>query len=49
MRRQAWTLLLILGGIWGGSYLLIKVGLRDLSPGMVAFGRVAFAAKVLRA
>ena len=47
MRRQAWTLLLILGGIWGGSYLLIKVGLRDLSPGMVAFGRVAFAAVVL--
>ena len=47
MQRRAWTLLLILGAIWGGSYLLIKIGLRDLSPGMVAFGRVAFAAVVL--
>ncbi len=47
MQRRAWTLLLILGAIWGASYLLIKIGLRDLSPGMVAFARVAFAAVVL--
>jgi drug/metabolite transporter (DMT)-like permease len=47
MDRRAWTLLLSLGAIWGASYLLIKIGLRDLSPGMVAFVRVALAAIVL--
>jgi drug/metabolite transporter (DMT)-like permease len=49
MNRRAWTLLLVLGGIWGASYLLIKIGLRDLSPGMIAFVRVALAAIVLLA
>ena len=49
MDRRAWTLLLSLGAIWGASYLLIKIGLRDLSPGMVAFVRVALAAGVLLA
>jgi drug/metabolite transporter (DMT)-like permease len=47
MTRRAWTLLLALGAIWGASYLLIKIGLRDLSPGMIAFVRVALAAIVL--
>jgi drug/metabolite transporter (DMT)-like permease len=47
MDRRAWLLLLLLGAIWGASYLLIKVGLRDLSPAMVAFVRVALAALVL--
>ena len=47
MDRRAWTMLLCLGAIWGASYLLIKIGLRDLSPGMVAWGRVVFAAVVL--
>lgn len=47
MDRRAWTLLLALGAIWGASYLLIKIGVRDLSPGMVAFVRVALAAGVL--
>src|SRR5690242_2935283 len=49
MTRRAWTLLLVLGGIWGASYLLIKIGLRDLSPGMIAFVRVFLAALVLLA
>ena len=49
MNRRAWTLLLLLGAIWGASYLLIKIGLRDLSPGMIAFVRVALAAAVLLA
>src|ERR1700742_3126746 len=49
MNRRAWTLLLVLGAIWGASYLLIKIGLRDLSPGMIAFVRVALAAVVLLA
>jgi drug/metabolite transporter (DMT)-like permease len=37
----------VLGAIWGGSYLFIKIGVRDLSPAMVAWARVALAALVL--
>jgi drug/metabolite transporter (DMT)-like permease len=40
-------LFLGLSAIWGASYLLIKIGLRDLSPEMVAFVRIALAALVL--
>jgi drug/metabolite transporter (DMT)-like permease len=47
MERRAWALLLILGAIWGASYLFIKIGIRDLSPGMVAWLRVVLAALVL--
>jgi drug/metabolite transporter (DMT)-like permease len=47
MERRYWTLLLILGAIWGASYMFIKIGLRDLSPEMVAFVRIALAALVL--
>jgi drug/metabolite transporter (DMT)-like permease len=47
MDRRAWTLLLTLSAIWGASYLFIKVGLRDLEPGTIAFARVALAAAVL--
>jgi drug/metabolite transporter (DMT)-like permease len=45
--RRAWTLLYILGAIWGASYLFIKIGVRDLSPAMVAWARIALAAAVL--
>ena len=45
--RRAWTLLLMLGAIWGASYMLIKIGIRDFSPGMVAFLRIALGAAVL--
>jgi drug/metabolite transporter (DMT)-like permease len=47
MDRRSWLLLLTLGAIWGASYLFIKIGVRDLSPAMVAFVRVALAALVL--
>jgi drug/metabolite transporter (DMT)-like permease len=47
MDRRSWTLLLALAAIWGSSYLFIKIGLRSLSPEMVAFGRVALAALML--
>src|SRR3954452_7355041 len=47
--RRSWLWLLGLSAIWGGSYLLIKIGLRDLSPEMVAFARIALAAAVLLA
>jgi len=49
MTRRAWTLLFILGAIWGASYLFIEIGLRDFSPGMVAFLRVALACITLLA
>jgi drug/metabolite transporter (DMT)-like permease len=47
MDRRAWSLLLALAAIWGASYMFIKIGLRDLSPGMIAFLRVALAAMVI--
>src|SRR3954468_10116494 len=47
MDRRSWSLLIVLGAIWGASYLFIKIGLRDLSPSMVAFIRIALAALVL--
>jgi drug/metabolite transporter (DMT)-like permease len=47
MDRRAWFWLLALGAIWGASYMFIAIGLRDLSPAMVAFVRVALAAGVL--
>lgn len=47
MDARSWTLLLSLGAIWGASYMFIEIGLRDLSPGTVAFVRVALAAAVL--
>jgi len=47
VNRRAWTLLVTLGAIWGASYLFIKIGVRDLSPGMVAWSRIALAAIVL--
>jgi drug/metabolite transporter (DMT)-like permease len=45
--RRDWTLLLALAAIWGVSYLLIKIGVRDFSPAMVVLIRVFFGALVL--
>jgi drug/metabolite transporter (DMT)-like permease len=45
--RRSWLWLLLLASIWGASYMLIKIGLRELSPAMVAFARVALAAAAL--
>lgn len=47
MDRRSASLLFTLAAIWGASYLLIKIGGRDLSPPMVAFGRIVFGALVL--
>ncbi len=40
-------MLLILGAIWGASYMFIKIGLRDLTPEAIAFVRIALAALIL--
>ncbi len=40
-------MLLCLAAIWGASYMFIKIGVRDLSPAMVAWGRIVLAAAVL--
>jgi drug/metabolite transporter (DMT)-like permease len=45
--RRSWLLLLVLAAIWGASYMFIKIGVRDLSPAMVAWSRIALAAIVL--
>ena len=47
MDRRAWSLLVTLAAIWGASYMFIEIGLRDLSPAMVAWSRIALAAVVL--
>ncbi|MDP9187716.1 MAG: DMT family transporter [Actinomycetota bacterium] len=47
MDRRSWTWLLVLGAIWGASYMFIEFGLRDMSPGVIAWLRVALAAAVL--
>jgi drug/metabolite transporter (DMT)-like permease len=49
MDRRAWSMTLTLAAIWGASYMFIKIGLRDLSPALVAWIRVALAAAVLLA
>jgi drug/metabolite transporter (DMT)-like permease len=47
-RRYAF-LLLVLGAIWGSSYLFIKVGVRELSPAVLIEIRLACAAPILLA
>jgi drug/metabolite transporter (DMT)-like permease len=47
MGSKEWTLLLALSVIWGGSFFLFKVLLRELPPFTIVFGRVAIAAIAL--
>ena len=49
MSAADWTLLLVLGTLWGGSYLFGKIALAELSPFTVAMGRLGLAAIVLHA
>ena len=49
MDRRSWSLLVVLGAIWGASFLLIEIGLRDFAPGLLAWARIALAALVLMA
>lgn len=47
MSRRYAFLLVVLGAIWGSSYLFIKVGVRDLSPAALIEVRLLCAAPVL--
>ncbi|MEA2001643.1 MAG: DMT family transporter [Actinomycetota bacterium] len=44
-----WGLTLTIGLIWGSAFLWIALGVDHLSPGIVAFGRVALGAAALAA
>ncbi|HVF17436.1 MAG TPA: EamA family transporter [Steroidobacteraceae bacterium] len=47
MSLRIWTTFIVLCIIWGIPYFLIKVALVDLSPSVVAWGRIALGALVL--
>ena len=48
MSQRSWLLLGLLSGLWGASYLFIKVALEDdMSPTVIVFVRTALAALVL--
>ena len=47
MTLRIWTTFVVLCVIWGIPYFLIKVALVDLSPSVVAWGRIALGALVL--
>src|ERR687886_553176 len=49
MSRRSWVLFAVLSAVWGASYLLIKIGLRDFAPAVIVFGRTALAALALLA
>ena len=42
-----WSLVLLLSGIWGGSFFFIEIALRDMTPLTIVLCRVAFAALIL--
>ena len=47
MSKRGWLLFSAMAVIWGIPYLLIKVALRDLTPGTLVFARTAIAAVLL--
>jgi len=47
MSKRGWLLFAAMAVIWGIPYLLIKVSLRDLTPGTLVFARTAIAAILL--
>jgi drug/metabolite transporter (DMT)-like permease len=49
MDARAWAMLIALSLLWGGSFFLGEVALRDFGPFSVAFARVAIAAAALTA
>jgi drug/metabolite transporter (DMT)-like permease len=47
MGAREWTLLLILSGLWGGSFFFFKILVAELPPLTVVLGRVGLAALLL--
>jgi drug/metabolite transporter (DMT)-like permease len=48
MNRRSWLLMALLAGLWGASYLFIKVALEDdVPPIFLVFARIALGAAVL--
>lgn len=47
MRGRAWLAFIALGIIWGVPYLLIRLAVQEVSPVVVAWGRLTLAAMVL--
>ena len=47
MSARAWGLFAAVSVIWGMPYLFIKIAVEDVSPSVVAWGRLALAAAVL--
>ncbi|MGI9092466.1 MAG: DMT family transporter [Mycobacteriales bacterium] len=47
MSRRAWALFVAMCVIWGIPYLLIRVAVRDLSPGTLVFARTGLGALLL--
>jgi drug/metabolite transporter (DMT)-like permease len=47
MSRRSWTLLVIVAAMWGGSFMLTAIAIRDLPVPAVAFTRTAMGAVVL--
>ena len=45
MDRRSWILVTAVGAIWGASFLFIEIGIRDMSPAVVAWARVALGGK----
>jgi drug/metabolite transporter (DMT)-like permease len=47
MTRRAWILFAAMSALWGLPYLLIKVAVAEVDPGLVVFVRLALSAVVL--
>jgi drug/metabolite transporter (DMT)-like permease len=47
MNRRQIVMLLLLSSIWGGSFMLIKLGVTELEPAVVVLGRLVVGALVL--
>jgi drug/metabolite transporter (DMT)-like permease len=47
MSRRSWMLLVIVAGLWGGSFMLTAIAIRDLPVPVVALMRTATGAAVL--
>jgi drug/metabolite transporter (DMT)-like permease len=45
--RRSWMLLVIVAAMWGGSFMLTAIAIRDLAVPVVAFTRTAVGALVL--